>query len=239
MTPEEGERKIGIRVEEVLNRVRLAARRAGRDPEAVTLVGVTKSVGLDAIRESYQAGVRVFGESRVQEALPKLIGLTGDVLWHFIGHLQRNKVKQVVGRFDLIHSVDSVSLAREIGSRSAAEGKTQRILLEVNVSGESSKYGVCVSDVHRAVKEIVYLPGISLVGLMTIPPFREDPEGSRVYFKKLNDITRELGEPLRELSMGMSHDFEVAVEEGATLVRIGTAIFGERPIKADRVSGEA
>ncbi len=215
-------------VETILRKIREAARRVGRDPGEIHLVAVTKTVEVERIREVYRQGVRIFGESRVQEALPKLAALPGDAVWHFIGPLQRNKVRQVVGRFALIHSVDSVPLAGEIGRRAAAMGTVQRILLEVNLSGEAGKHGVSAAEAPGAAEAIGKVPGLSLDGLMTIPPYREDPEEVRPFFRALRELGRRIGPSLREFSMGMSHDFEVAVEEGATFVRVGSAIFGER-----------
>jgi hypothetical protein len=209
-------------------RLRGAARRAGRDPGEITLVAVTKGVDVERIRAAYVSGIRVLGESRVQEVLPKQEALPADIAWHFIGHLQRNKVKQAVGRFDLIHSVDTVVLAEEISRRAEEMGIRQRILLEVNAAGEASKHGVPPSEVPAMAKEIRRLAGVSLEGLMTIPPFQEDPQASRPYFRMVSRLAREAVGISALISMGMSHDVEVAVEEGATLVRIGTAIFGER-----------
>ncbi|MBI5197972.1 MAG: YggS family pyridoxal phosphate-dependent enzyme [Nitrospirae bacterium] len=221
--------EIRSRVQDILRRMEQAARRAGRDPETVTQVAVSKGVSPEFIQEAQRAGLRIFGESRVQEAVPKLEALSGmEIRWHFIGHLQKNKVKYLTGRFDLIHSVDSIPLAEEIGRRAIAVGGRQKILLQVNVAGESQKGGVSTEKVRATVRDLSVLPGISLEGLMTIPPFMEDPEAVRPYFRLMKKLVQEIGDPLHDISMGMSHDFEAAIEEGATLVRIGTAIFGER-----------
>jgi pyridoxal phosphate enzyme (YggS family) len=215
----------------VRERIVLAARRAGRAPDAVRLVAVTKGVDADRIRRIASEPV-LLGESRVQEAVAKQESLArfdelkGKIVWHMIGHLQRNKVKEVLGRFDLIHSVDSLPLAREIDRQSARSGIRQQVLLEVNLAGEKSKHGFAPDDLDAAFGEIKGLPHVRVRGLMVIPPLPERPEDSRPFFRRLRGLGEGLDLP--ELSMGMSGDFEVAVEEGATLVRVGTAIFGER-----------
>lgn len=200
------------------------------------LVAVTKTVGAERIRHAIDAGLRIFGENRVQEAQKKIMSdelgaMRGKIEWHLIGHLQKNKVKQAVQLFDLIHSVDSVELAREISKHSERIGKVQSVLIEVKLSPEETKHGVERRDLMPVLTEIATMKHLLLQGLMAIPPFSEDPEDTRRYFselRELRDAARESGIPLPELSMGMSHDFEVAIEEGATMVRIGTAIFGER-----------
>jgi pyridoxal phosphate enzyme (YggS family) len=222
-------------LEGIREKISLAALRSGRSSSSVHLIAVTKSVPVEKILEAIQAGVRIIGENRVQEALPKIEaiesrGFTAE--WHFIGKLQRNKVKQVVGRFAMIHSVDSLSLAEEISRQGEKKGLTAEILLEVNLSGESTKEGFSVREVLALLDRINQLKYVKLKGLMTIPPPFSDPERSRPWFKKLKELGGEveagLGRELEVYSMGMSNDYEVAIEEGATHVRIGRALFGER-----------
>jgi len=187
------------------------------------LVAVTKGVPPERIEEAVAAGQLLFGENRVQEAKAKIPVVSSRARWHMVGHLQSNKARDAVALFELIHSVDSVSLAEELNKWAGRAGKTQAILLEVNVSGEASKFGFQPEDVERALEQINRLARVEVRGLMTVPPLGKDP---RPYFRQLREMRDRLG--LRELSMGMSQDFEIAVEEGATMVRIGTAIFGER-----------
>lgn len=219
----------------VNDRIAMAAKRAGRDPASVALVAVTKTVGPERVREAVAAGAAVLGENRVQEAREKIELLGPIARWHLIGTLQKNKAKYAVRLFDLIHSVDSVELARELDRQAARTGKVQDVLIEVNIAGEASKSGAARRDAAALVREAAALPNIRVLGLMAVPPYAEDPEASRPYFRRLRDLRDAIikeTDPemsLRELSMGMSGDFEVAVEEGATLVRVGTAIFGERP----------
>lgn len=221
-------------VKEVRKRIANAAKRAGRNPADVVLVAVTKGVETERIKEAIASGVRILGESRVQEARPKMDALGKEASWHFIGHLQRNKVKYIVGEVDLIHSVDSIELSEEISDRAQKKGVIQNILLEVNISGEKGKFGIPPEEVIPMTKEIARLRNTSLKGMMTVPPFSENPEDSRPHFRRLRELRDEiigLGIPpsdFKELSMGMSGDFEIGIEEGATLVRIGTAIFGKR-----------
>lgn len=218
----------------VKDRIAAAARRAGREPSSVALVAVTKTVEPDRIRAAVAAGATILGENRVQEAREKIEKLGNIASWHLIGTLQKNKAKYAVKLFDLIHSVDSVDLARELDRQAAKAGKAQDVLIEVNIAGEASKTGAAYSDAVRLVREAAKLGNIRILGLMTMPPYSENPEDSRPHFRKLRglaDATIKEGIPgvsMQELSMGMSGDFEVAVEEGATLVRVGTAIFGER-----------
>lgn len=215
------------RIQEIRERIRVAALRSGRDPKEVRLVAVTKTVPPERIREAWAHGIGEVGENRVQEALPKMEALADlPLTWHFIGHLQRNKVRYVVGRFALIHSVDNLELLEALDRRARQKGGVQGILLQVNVARETTKYGFTVEDLPRAVEACRSLEGISLEGLMTIPPLPETPEASRPHYRTLRELRDRWG--LRELSMGMTLDYEVAVEEGATLVRIGTALFGER-----------
>ncbi|MDE3074222.1 MAG: YggS family pyridoxal phosphate-dependent enzyme [Chloroflexota bacterium] len=219
----------------VCARVAAAAERAGRKPEDVAIVAVSKTFPIAAIREAYELGVRVFGENRVQEALEKMPLLPDGIQWHLVGHLQTNKVRQAVGRFWLIHSVDSVHLAEEIERQAAKRTIDQRVLLEVNLADEPSKSGFSLMEVGDAISEVRQMPHVRLEGLMTIGPQVEEPEDSRWLFETLRELRDRLQAEhpelaLTELSMGMTDDFEVAVEEGATLVRIGRAIFGERTV---------
>jgi len=218
----------------VRERMAQAARRAGRNPEDVVLIAASKGVDVERLNEGLSAGIRMLGESKVQEAMPKLQALGNKAEWHFIGHLQSNKVKYVVGAFTLIHSVDSIELSEEINSRAEKMGMIQNVLLEVNVSGEKGKFGVMPDKVNTITKAFSGLKHISLRGFMTVPPYSDDPEDARPYFRMLRELrdnamhTGICTDDCRELSMGMSGDFEVAIEEGATMVRIGTAIFGVR-----------
>jgi pyridoxal phosphate enzyme (YggS family) len=217
---------IEANVRDVNRRIERACERSRRSPDEVTLVAVTKGVETSAIRAAFDSGIRDFGENRVQEAegkIAQLSDLKPAVTWHMVGHLQSNKAKAAVELFDIIHSVDSVRLA-EILSRRAQ--KTLPVLLEVNVSGEATKGGFSVAETEAAVKEIGQLPNLKLMGLMTVAPFVADPEEVRPVFRKLRELRDSLG--LKHLSMGMTDDFEVAIEEGATMLRIGRAIFGER-----------
>lgn len=217
---------IAGRLGRVRQRIEAACARSGRSADSVTLIAVTKGFPPAAIREAAAAGVRHFGENRVQEAqgkLPQLAGLSNAVTWHMIGHLQTNKVKTVLELFDTIHSVDSLHLAEAI-SRRALE--TVPVFLEVNVSGEHTKYGFSLDNLPSEHAAVAALPKLDVRGLMTVAPLADDPEQARPVFRRLRDAAASLG--LRELSMGMSDDFEVAIEEGATHVRIGRAIFGER-----------
>lgn len=218
----------------VQDRIASAAKRAGRDPASVRLVVVTKTVDAERIREAAAAGAAILGENRVQEAKEKIEKLRAIASWHLIGHLQANKAKHAVKLFDLIHSVASTELAAEIDRQAAKIGKVQNVLVEVNIAGEASKAGTAVKEAPELVREIANHRNIAIQGLMTIPPFAENPEDSRPYFRVLRELAGSIAREnipnvsLKELSMGMSGDFEVAIEEGATLVRVGTAIFGER-----------
>jgi hypothetical protein len=219
---------IAERVEAVRLQIADACRRAGRSPEAVTIVAVSKGFPAEAVREAFSAGLSQFGENRVQEAqakLPLLAGLAPRPTWHMVGHLQTNKVKTALGLFDIIQSVDSLHLAQEI-SRRAPQSVRVPVLLEVNVAGEAAKYGFTPEELPARAEEVRALPGLEVRGLMTVAPMAADPEAARPVFRRLRELGDSLG--LAELSMGMTDDFEVAVEEGATIVRIGRAIFGER-----------
>jgi hypothetical protein len=229
--------RVSDNLRDVLSRIEAAARRSGRDPREVRLVAVTKTVPVGLIREALDAGARALGENRVQETLEKLKALEwrgpdGEAPdWHLIGTLQRNKARLAVGEFELIHSVDSMELAREIDRQAGRRGIVQKALIEVNVAGESTKHGVRPGDALALAKDAAGFQNLRLVGLMCIPPFTDDPESSRPHFRALRALLSEIngaGIPMSELSMGMTQDYEAAVEEGATLVRVGTAIFGTR-----------
>jgi pyridoxal phosphate enzyme (YggS family) len=218
----------------VMDRIAVAAKRAGRDPSSVRLVVVTKTIDHDRIREAVAAGASILGENRVQEAKEKIEALGKPASWHLIGHLQTNKAKYAVKLFDLIHSVDNLELAAEIDRQAAKIGKVQEILVEVNIAGEASKAGMAVKGAPALVAAAARLKNISIKGLMTMPPYSENPVDSRPYFSVLRELAETVAKEnipnasMKELSMGMSGDFEVAIEEGATLVRVGTAIFGGR-----------
>ncbi|MDR1146442.1 MAG: YggS family pyridoxal phosphate-dependent enzyme [Verrucomicrobiales bacterium] len=209
-----------------------AAAKAGRDPSAVRLVPAVKKVPPEILRLAYDAGLRAFGENRVQEARAKQPLLPANIEWHFIGGLQRNKVRDAVRLFALIHSVDSTALALEIDRRAREAGKIQHVLLEVNVSGESSKHGAAPADVAALADTIFACDQLELTGLMTVAPFFAEVEKTRPFFRRLRELRDELeqraGATFPVLSMGMSHDYAVAIEEGATIVRVGTALFGAR-----------
>jgi len=222
----------------VFKKMSHAAMRAGRRPEDVRLVAVTKTVGIDEIRKAADIGLRVFGENRIQEAKEKITNLkfessNSNIEWHLIGHLQRNKAKYAVKLFDMIHSVDSEELAADLNEEAKKAGKVQRVLIQVKLSAEETKSGISEQDLPLLVEKVARLGNLNLEGLMTIPPFFDDPETARPFFRRLRELRDGLekkGFVLPELSMGMSNDYEVAIQEGATLVRIGTAIFGERRV---------
>ncbi len=219
---------------EVLQKVEAACMRSGRVKDEVTLIAVSKTKPIEMLKEVYECGCRDFGENKVQEIMDKYEQLPSDVHWHMIGHLQTNKVKYIVDKVYMIHSVDSVKLAKEISKEALKKGVTVKILLEVNVAKEDSKFGLMSETVIDFYKEVVDLPGLEICGLMTIAPYVEDSELNRQYFVKLKqlmvDIVHENTDNISvgELSMGMTGDYEVAIEEGATFVRVGTGIFGER-----------
>ena len=227
--------EIGERLAQVQARTAAAARRVGRDPASITLVAVSKTVTPDRIKEAVAAGVAVLGENRVQEAQDKLQTLGRLAQWHLVGHLQTNKAKLAVQLFDLIHSLDSLKLARELDRHARALGKRAPCLVEVNQGGELTKSGLSEAAALPFLREAAALTGIEILGLMSVPPFLENPEDVRPFFRRLRALRDEAaaagipGLRLDHLSMGMSHDFEVAIEEGATMVRVGTAIFGPRP----------
>ena len=225
-------------VQEQLNEVRQkivqACERAGRNPSEVKLIAVSKTKPVSMIEEAIACGQTVFGENKVQELCDKIPQLPANLEWHLIGHLQRNKVKYIVDKVALIHSVDTVRLAKQISQEVIKAGVTVQILLEVNVAREESKFGFMEEEVEEAVREIAAFPNIQIVGLMTIAPFVADPEENRIYFKKLHQLCVDINKKnidnirMSELSMGMTGDYEVAIEEGATMVRVGTGIFGTR-----------
>lgn len=218
----------------VQENIRNACARAGRKEEEVTLIAVSKTKPVSMLEEAYASGVRDFGENKVQELVDKAGQLPEDIRWHMIGHLQRNKVKYIIDKAYLIHSVDSLRLAEEISKEAVKHGVTANILIEVNVAGEESKFGVSPEDAPALIQEISGLPAIQVRGLMTIAPFVEKAEDNRIIFNALRklyvDISRKNIDNVHMdfLSMGMTGDYEVAVEEGATFVRVGTGIFGER-----------
>jgi hypothetical protein len=220
------------RLLQVQERIRTAAERAGREAASVTLVAVSKTVPVQVVREALAAGVTILGENRVQEARDKIAALSGRGTWHLVGHLQTNKAKLAVQLFDLIHSLDSPRLAEALDRSAEQAGRVVRCLVEVNLGGEESKSGTTEEGVRPLLEAAARLAHLRIEGLMTVPPFLPDPEQVRPFFRRLRSLRDKLageGFRLAELSMGMTHDFEVAIEEGATMVRIGTAIFGPRP----------
>lgn len=228
---------IGDRLKVVAEQIRRAAERSGRRAENVRLIAATKTVPVERIREAIVAGLRFAGENRLQEALPKIQALQGEpIQWHFIGQLQRRKVRSVVGAFELIHSVDSLDLAQEIDRRAEAAGLRQDILLEVNLGGEATKAGFRPDQLESMLPRLGGLAHVKVRGLMTIPPPVSEAELARPYFRGLRELAQRFsrqappGIAMDELSMGMSSDYRVAIEEGATMVRIGTAIFGMRHV---------
>lgn len=221
---------IRANLERVRERIARAAERAGRRGDDITLVAVSKTVEAARVREAIAAGVTALGENRVQEARWKIAEVGRPVAWHLIGHLQTNKAKDALELFDVIHSLDRLDLAAELDRRARKRGHDVTALLQVNVAGELSKGGVAPDEVGRALEAIAKLERVRVRGLMTIPPEVERAEEARGWFRTLRELAER--HDLRELSMGMSRDFEVAIEEGATLVRVGTAVFGPRPVRA-------
>lgn len=221
-------------IEAVRKEITEACERAGRRKEEVTLIAVSKTKPVEMLREAYDAGARDFGENKVQELLEKIPAMPRDIRWHMIGHLQRNKVRSIVGKVYMIHSVDSLRLAEEISREAVRQQVTVRILLEVNVAGEESKFGTTVQEALSLAEDAAKLPGIRVEGLMTIAPYVEDPEENRIFFKKLKQLSVDINSKnidnvsMNVLSMGMTGDYSTAVEEGATYVRVGTGIFGHR-----------
>jgi pyridoxal phosphate enzyme (YggS family) len=226
--------EIAENLRKIRERMAQAALKAGRDPAEVRLVAVSKTKPAAAIAEAFRCGQTVFGENYVQELVAKAAELPKEISWHFIGNLQSNKVRQIAGLVDMIHSVDRISLAREIDRQWGMLGKSCEILIEVNISCEATKGGTSCDELMQLVSEAAALPNLRIKGLMTMPPFFDDPEAARPYFSALRELAREVaaagiaGVEMRELSMGMSGDFEAAIGEGATLVRVGSALFGER-----------
>ena len=231
--------RIAENLETVRGRIAAACARAGRAPESVRLLAVSKTYGPDAVRAAAAAGQRLFGENRVQEAAAKIPECPGNLEWHLIGHLQSNKAALAARLFDWVHSVDSAKLLEALDRHAADAGRTLRALVQVNVSGERAKSGLAPAAVPDVLALADRLRNVRIVGLMTIPPLAEDPETARPFFRKLRELrdgwAAATGFDLAELSMGMTHDLEVAIEEGATFVRVGTGIFGARA----RPAGEA
>lgn len=222
--------------------VQEACKRAGRSREEVTLIAVSKTKPVEMLQEIYGEGVRDFGENKVQELCDKIEQLPSDIRWHMIGHLQRNKVKYIVGKVALIHSVDTYWLAEEINIQAKKRGIIVPILVEVNIAGEKTKFGTTAEDAMLLVEEISKLENVRIKGLMTIAPFVENPEDNRLYFRKIKQLSVDITNKnidnvsMEILSMGMTGDYEVAIEEGATMVRVGTGIFGARNYKKSNES---
>ena len=220
--------------EAVEAKIQAACKRAGRKRDEVTLIAVSKTKPIPMLREAYDLGNRIFGENKVQEITDKVDALPDDISWHMIGHLQRNKVKYIIDKVELIHSVDSFRLASEIEKEAAKKGVTADILIEVNVAKEESKFGVMPEDTIELISNISNLPHIRIKGLMTIAPFVDNPEDNRIYFRRLRNLAVDIGEnksdnvTMSVLSMGMTNDYEIAIEEGATMIRVGTGLFGAR-----------
>jgi len=219
-------------LDSIQQRIRAACGRAGREPSSVTLLAVAKTQPAEVVNAAAALGQMLFGENKIQEARAKIPLCSGKLRWHFIGHLQSNKCREAVEWFEMIESVDSLSLAQEINKRTEQAAKTMPVLLEVNVAGEGSKFGYKPEQMLAELAEINGLPRLEMRGLMAIPPFTPVPEKARPYFRRLRELKEQaeavLGAPVPHLSMGMSGDFEIAIEEGATIVRVGTALFGER-----------
>lgn len=236
INPQRGNLQLLENIKNIYRKISSAAIRSGRSPFDVQLIAVTKTVTVERIREAIELGLRDFGENRVQEAKEKISNLKSkisneNIRWHFIGHLQKNKVKTAVQLFDLIHSLDSSELANLINKQAEKEEKTQRVLIQVKLSEEETKHGVAKEELMGLIETVSKMKNIKLEGLMTMPPFFENPEKVRPFFRKLRELRDEVeqkGFQLPELSMGMTNDFEVAIMEGATIVRIGVGIFGER-----------
>ncbi len=221
-------------IKEVEEKIEAACIRAGRDPKEVTLIAVSKTKPVSDIMEAYEYGIREYGENKVQEMCDKYEVLGKDIHWHLIGHLQRNKVKYIVDKAFLIHSVDSLRLAEQISDECTKKNVEANILVQVNVANEDTKFGLKQEETIEMVKEISRFSNVHIKGLMTIAPFTENPEDNRIYFRELKELSLKIKElelenvEMNELSMGMTGDYEVAIEEGATLVRVGTGIFGNR-----------
>ena len=222
-------------LEAVRKQIAQAATKAGRAVEEIDLVAISKTHDAERVREAINAGQGLFGESRVQEARAKIPELSSNLRWHFVGHLQKNKVRQALPLFEMIHSVDSLALAQDINRIAEEEGLYPRVLLEVNVAGEGSKFGFAPDDLREQMEALLALPRLSIEGLMCIPPLAVESEDSRKVFVQVRELRdsleKEFNMKLPQLSMGMTQDFPIGIEEGATLVRVGTAIFGERSKK--------
>ena len=239
MSPEPAASSIADRLAAIRERIAAAARSAGRDPSSILLIAVSKTFPIEAVREAYAAGHRDFGENKVQEGLQKIVTSADlPIRWHLLGHLQTNKARKAAPAFATIHSVDSVDLLRKLDAAAAEAGRTPELLIQVDLAGEATKFGVAPGEVPPLLEAAAALTSARVVGLMMLPPIPESPEDARPYFKRLRALRDEwlaAGVPapmLRELSMGMSADFEVAVQEGSTMVRVGTAIFGSRYVQA-------
>ncbi|HWY51798.1 MAG TPA: YggS family pyridoxal phosphate-dependent enzyme [Chthoniobacterales bacterium] len=228
---------IAENLERVREQIAQAASKAGRAIDEIELVAISKTHDAEKVREATEAGQTLFGESRVQEARVKIPALPSNLRWHFVGHLQKNKIRHALPLFELIHSVDSLALAKDINRIAEEDGLHPRVLLEVNVAGEGSKFGFTPEKLREDLENLLELPRLSILGLMTIPPIADEAEASRKHFVQLREVRdrlqTEFHVDLAQLSMGMTQDFAVAVEEGATLVRVGTAIFGERSRKKE------
>ena len=223
---------IAENLERVRKQIVAASKKSGRNVDDLELVAISKTHDAVKVREAIEAGQTLFGESRVQEARVKIPELPSNLRWHFVGHLQKNKIRHALPLFELIHSVDSLALAQDINRIAEEDGLHPRVLLEVNVAGEGSKFGFTPEKLREDLENLLALPRLSILGLMTIPPIADEAEASRKYFVELRELRdrlqTEFHVDLAQLSMGMTQDFAIAVEEGATLVRVGTAIFGKR-----------
>ncbi len=221
-------------LKKVEENIQAACERSGRNRDEVTLIAVSKTKPVEMLQEIYDENIRDFGENKVQELCDKIEKMPSDIKWHMIGHLQRNKVKYIVGKVALIHSVDSYRLAEEISIQAKKHNTTVPILVEVNIAHEESKFGISEEDAILLVKEISELENIRIMGLMTIAPYVENPEDNRMYFRKIKELSVDINSKnidnvsMEIISMGMTGDYEVAIEEGATMVRVGTGIFGAR-----------
>ena len=219
---------------EVQNKILAACKRSGRNPKEVTLIAVSKTKPISMLQEIYECNHKIFGENKVQELCEKIDYMPSDIKWHMIGHLQSNKVKYIVGKVELIHSVESLSLAKEIQRISQKQNVITPILIEVNIAKEESKFGLYPEDVLGFIEAIAAYPNLQIQGLMTVAPFVSDPEENRQYFRQMKDLSVDIDNQnidnvhMNVLSMGMTGDYEVAIEEGATMVRVGTGIFGQR-----------
>jgi PLP dependent protein len=226
----------------IQQRIRAACNRCDREPNSITLLAVSKTRPPATVQAAADLGLLFFGENKIQEAKAKIPLCSGKLRWHFIGHLQSNKCRDAVEFFEMIQSVDSLSLAQEISKRAEQSAKTMPVLLEVNVAGEASKFGYEPEKLLAELKEIKALPRIQIHGLMTVPPWTAEPETARPHFQRLRELKKQceeiLAAPLPHLSMGMSGDFEVAIEEGATMIRIGTALFGPRTTAKMRAAAD-